>query len=514
MPRWRNPRPPSFSNQAVFSARYSQQPPQRDFPPRPPNAWRKKYSLVNVPPRPTLRPGDDASASGSRVVPSQGKSEGAGLQPPALSGRRVGVARDGSIIVGVPMSSAVRNAAASASQGGPSKASPSRGCETSALTPSVPSEESKPKPLSAVPPSLHHRIVARSRDDSLSVCVSVPSRTVQGASKLAPDSCRTISEQAITLKTGPQQPPTLPGRESRCLSARKSSAPRVPALQRASATGDQSNAARTTQAPGSLASLAGQTPLCVGTSPSKHPALALQTAPTSPAPSKSPKFRKTKYTWVANPGKCSRASKRWPASRASENSQKFAPGAERTSKSVPKGDLGAKQKKSGLHPKAGVSSSKYKWKASSLRLSPSVSTSAFTWQREERGGPGAAHFSGGSSSLPAASRMSLGHGDPKPTLGNTSSLHYKLKSRTKIIKRKGSASSPAEKRSPAFSTLLLKSRYCLRKRNSPWGKSPSPTARKSGAKGLVQIGKHRLRRLPASRFHAAAKEGKCRTGNV
>ncbi|KAL8185620.1 UNVERIFIED_CONTAM: Zinc finger CCCH domain-containing protein 3 [Gekko kuhli] len=32
-------------------------------------------------------------------------------------------------------------------------------------------------------------------------------------------------------------------------------------------------------------------------------------------------------------------------------------------------------------------------------------------------------------------------------------------------------------------------------------------AGKSGAKGLVQIGKHRLRRLPASRFHVAAKEG-------
>ncbi|XP_015262653.1 PREDICTED: zinc finger CCCH domain-containing protein 3-like [Gekko japonicus] len=516
VPRWRNPRPPSFSNQAVFSARYPQQQPQRDFLPRPHNAWRKKYSLVNVPPRPTLHPGGSASASSSRTVPSQGKSEAAEAQP-SLSGRRVGVAGDDNTIVGVPMSSVVRNAAVPASQGAPSEAaghpSPSRSCAISALTPSVPSKESKPEPLSAVPPLLHHQIVARGRDDSLSVCVSVPSRTVPGASELALDSCRMISEQAITLKTGPQRPLTSPGRESRCLSARKSSVSRVPALQQASAAGGKSSPAGMTQAPSALASAVGQAPSALGMSPTKNKpsAPALQTAPTSPASSKSPKFRKTKYTWVANPGKCTRASKRWSASRAAENSQRFATGAERTSKSVPRGDPGAKQKKPSLHSKAGGSSSKYKWKASSLRLSPSVSTSAFTWQREERGGPGAAHFSGGGSSLPAASRMPLGLGDPKPTFGNTSFLNYKLKSRTKIIKKKGSASSPAEKKSPPSSTLLLKSRYCLRKRNSPWGKSPSPTARKSGAKGLVQIGKHRLRRLPAPRFHVAAKEGDFRT---
>lgn len=445
MTRWRNPRPPSFSNQPVFSARYSQQA-QRDFQPRPPNAWRKKYSLVNVPPRPTLGPGGSVSASSSRIILGHGKSEAAELQP-VLSERRVDMAADGNILVGVQLNSVIRNAAVPASQGGPSKAaedpSTSRSYETLVLTPSVPYKESKPKPLSAMPDLLHHQTVARSRDDSLSVCLRrpVPSRTVQGASELAPDLCRIVSERATTLKTDPLQPLTLPAHDSGCRSARKDSASQVPAVQQAPATANKLNTVRMTEGPSLLANSAGQTPPAVGMSPSKNkysiPAPPM--APTLPVSAKSPKFRKTNYTWVANPGKSSRASKRWSASRASENSQKFAVGAERPSKLVPRGDLGAKQKKSSLHSKPGVSSSKYKWKASSLRVSPSPSTSAFTWQREGCGGCGVAHFSGASSSLPAGSRLPLGHGNPKPTFGNTNFLNYKLKSRTKIIKKKGSA---------------------------------------------------------------------------
>nr|XP_056710598.1 zinc finger CCCH domain-containing protein 3 [Euleptes europaea] len=513
-PRWRNPRPPSFSSQTVFSARYSQQA-QRDFQPHQHNAWRKKYSLVNVPPRPLLNPGGSVSASDSQTVPSYGTSEA--VEPrPVLSERRVGVATDGNITVGLQTSSVVRTVAIPSSQGGSSEAAegPSTS-RISALTPRVASKESKQKHLSAVPHLLQTRTVARGRDDSLSVSFkgSAPSRVVQGASSdLAPDLGRTISERAIALKTEPQQPLTLPARELGCLSAKKKPALQVPVWhtpQQVPVAISKLNPVRKTEAPSLRASSAREasSPGGMSLSKDKFSAPALQTAPTLPASTKSPKFRKTNYTWVANPGKCLRASKRWSASRASESSQKLAVGAERPSKSVPRGDLGAKQKKSSPHSKLGVSSSKYKWKASSLRLSPSTSASAFTWHCEARGGPGAPHFSGASSSLPSVSRVPLGHGGLKPTLGNTSFLNYKLKSRTKIIRRKGSSSSPAEKKSPPFSTLLLKSRYCLRKRNSPRGKSPSPAARKAGAKGLVQIGKHRLRRLPASRCQVAAKEG-------
>ncbi|XP_060099146.1 zinc finger CCCH domain-containing protein 3 [Heteronotia binoei] len=303
VPRWRNSRPPSFSNPAVFSARYPQ-PAQRDFQPRPPNAWRKKYSLVNVPPRPMLNPGGGSvSAGNSGVVLSHGNSKAAEPQP-VPSARRVGVAADGNIIVGVQASSVVRNAAVPASQGGPSKAagdpSTSRSCEISALIPGIPSRESKPKPLLAVPRLLHHRTVARSKDDSLSVRVAVPSRTVQGATESAPDSCRTISERAIALKTGPQRPLTLPGRESGSLSARKNPASQVPTLQRAPATVDKWNTARRTEAPGVLSGSAGHAPSAVGMSPAKSKQLVpvLQTAPSLPAPAKSPNSGKpTTHGW-------------------------------------------------------------------------------------------------------------------------------------------------------------------------------------------------------------------------
>ncbi|XP_077207431.1 zinc finger CCCH domain-containing protein 3 [Paroedura picta] len=510
MPRWRNPRPPSFSSQAVFSARYSQQA-QRDFQPHPHNAWRKKYSLVNVPPRPAPSPGGSVLASSSQVALSHGASKVAEPEPKPAD-RRVSTAADGKLIVGVQMSTVMRNAAVPISSEAAEDPSTSRSCATSALTPRIPCEESKPKPLLAAPRFLPQRTVARGRGDSLTVCLkgSVPSRTVQNASGLALDSCRMASERAIALKTDPQQPLALPGWESGCRPARKNPpSSQVPPLQPAPVTVDKLNTLRVTEAPSLLASSTGQAPSAVGASPSKdkHSAPALQAAPTSLASTKSPKFRKTKYTWVANPGKCSRASKRWPASRPSENSPRFPVGAEKGSKLVLRNDQGAKPKRSSSHSKPGVSSSKYKWKASSLRVSPSRSPSVFTWQREESAGPGAAHFSGASSSLSAMSQSSLGHSDMKPTFGNASVLHYKLKSRTKIIKKKGSASSPTEKKSPPFSTLLLKSRYCLRKRNSPRGKSPSPAARRAGARGLVQIGRHRLRRLPASRVHVAAKEG-------
>ncbi|XP_048339015.1 zinc finger CCCH domain-containing protein 3, partial [Sphaerodactylus townsendi] len=442
-PRWRNPRPPSFSNQTVFSARYSQQG-QRDFQPHRHNAWRKKYSLVNVPPRTMLNPGGSISSSDLGLGPNHGTRTAEEPQP-VLSERRVDVAADGNITVGVHTGSVVR---IPMPQGGPSEAaegpSTSRRCETSALAPDVPSKESKRKRLSTVPHPLPPRTVARGRDDSLSVRLkgSVPSGVVQGAS----DSTllKTISEQAITLKTEPQQPKVLPGHEPGRLSARKKPALQETALR----TSQQVPVAVAKMKTERIAETTSLHPASVRDAPSagegtpsknKFSAPVLQTAPTLLAPTKSPKFRKTNYTWVANPSKCPCASKRWSASRASESGQKLAGGAERPTKLAPRADLGAKQKRSGPHLKQGMSSSKYKWKASSPRLSPSPSASAFTWQREERGGPPAPHFSGASSSLPAASRVPFGRGDPKPTFGNASFLNYKLKSRTKIIKRKGSA---------------------------------------------------------------------------
>nr|XP_034980804.1 zinc finger CCCH domain-containing protein 3 [Zootoca vivipara] len=508
-PQWQNPRPPAFSSQGAFSARYSQQT-QRDFQPRQscPNAWRKKYSLVNVPPRPALCSGTSVSASASRTSLSHTSPEATEAQA-ALSGRSVSLSADGNIVVGMQAGSAAASTAAPGSHLSSAEATEgpavSRGCVSRTAWPSGAGPK-KTKALSAPssPHSLHCKGFAKEKVDTPAGCWKGPS--VQGASELAPDLCRTISESAVTLKSEPQQqqPLTLPDHKASGLLVRK-----VPALhslqQTLAVTGkpgpprlaEKSAAASTSEVP---------SPVDTNLSQGKPSAPALQGAPTLPASIKSPKFRRNNYTWVANQSKSPRTVKKWAAPRASENARKVAVSAERGPKLLPRGELGAKQKKSSPQSKMGISSSLYKWKASSLPLSPAPSTSAFTWQRKECAGFGAPPLVGAGASLQTVRRGPLGHGNPRSPSGNSGVFSYKLKSWAKIIKRKGNACSPTEKKSPSFPTVLLRSRYCLRKRNSPRGRG-SPTARRAGSKGLVQIGKHRLRRLPASRTHLLAKEG-------
>ncbi|XP_066479424.1 zinc finger CCCH domain-containing protein 3 isoform X2 [Tiliqua scincoides] len=500
--RWRNPRPASFSNQDMFSSRYSQQP-QRDFQPHQ-STWRKKYSLVNVPPRPTLASGNSLSASVSETVLAH-QSTGAPEPRLVLPERNVCFSVDGNI-VGASAGSTVDNITTLRSQRGPSGATKgpavSRGCVGTACTLNVGSKECRGACFSPSP--------------RLSLCKTAPAlclkrpdgtRANRGSCELASTLCRTVSESAVTLKSEPR---TLLDCVSDCLPARRKPASQVLALHsslQAPAATDQPNTGRIAGVSVVFGSSTPETSSAVGMSLFKHKTSvpSLQRAPTLPASIKSPKFRKANYTWVANPSKCPRTVKRCVMSRASDNTRKAAAGAERAPKLLPKGDLGAKQKKSNLHSKLGISSSKYKWKASTLQPSPSTSTSAFTWQRKECNGAGVSHLSGASTSQ-TIDHAPLGHGNPRVSFGNNGCLSYKLKSRTKIIKKGGSACASADKKSSSSPTVLLKSRYCLGKRNPPRGK-PSPTARRAGSKGLVQIGKHRLCRVPSYRLHVSAKDG-------
>ncbi|KFR16300.1 Zinc finger CCCH domain-containing protein 3, partial [Opisthocomus hoazin] len=229
-------------------------------------------------------------------------------------------------------------------------------------------------------------------------------------------------------------------------------------------------------------------------------------AASTPVSSKAPKFRKTNYTWVANPGKCSRTVKRWVSPRASESAKKVAGGADRGAKLSPKADLGAKLKKSGLQSKLGVSPSKYKWKASSLQTSPSTSKSAFRWRSEDQKKPPVPNLPRAGAAPPPLSAASVGLGGVKSSFGDTSLSSYKVKSRTKIIKRKGNLGSPMDKKTSSSPTTPLKSHFHLRKKNSSRGK-PSATPKRSSPRGLVQITKHRLCRLPATRMQVSTKEG-------
>ncbi|NWR60149.1 ZC3H3 protein, partial [Bucorvus abyssinicus] len=324
-------------------------------------------------------------------------------------------------------------------------------------------------------------------------------------------SCGSTSESAVTLKSEPQEPSGLLDHEpARLLVQRKAEPPalgpsgcdEVWGASRASSKllGDGEMGSRPAQA---TISVVGMTPKSRFSVIPK--AAGLQRAAATSVSSKAPKFKKTNYTWVANPGKCSCALKRWVSPRASESTKKVAGGADRGAKLPLRADLGAKLKKSVLQTKVGVSPSKYKWKASSLQTSPSTSKSAFRWRCEDHKKPPAPDFPRAGAIPAPPSAASIGLSGVKP-FGDATASGYKVKSRTKIIKRKGNLGSLTEKKTSSSPTTPLKSHFHLRKKNSSRGK-PSVTVKRSSPKGLVHITKHRLCRLPATRTQVSTKEG-------
>ncbi|NXE29735.1 ZC3H3 protein, partial [Ardeotis kori] len=315
-------------------------------------------------------------------------------------------------------------------------------------------------------------------------------------------------ESAVTLKSEPRQPLAVPDREpARHLVRRKAEPPgceRVAdAFGEPKLLGNGETRSRSTQA---AAPVVGMSPVKSRFSVISKTA-GLQRATSTPVSGKAPKFRKTNYTWVANPGKCSRVVKRWVSPKASESAKKVVGGADRAAKLSPKADLGAKLKKSGLQSKLGVSPSKYKWKASSLQPSPSTSKSAFRWRSEDQKNPPVPNLPRAGGVAPPPPPNAAGLGGVKSSLGDSALSGYKVKSRMKIIKRKGNAGSPTDKKTGSSPAAPLKSHFHLRKKNSLRGK-PSTTPKRSSPKGLVQITKHRLCRLPATRMQVSTKEGR------
>ncbi|NWS12383.1 ZC3H3 protein, partial [Pachyramphus minor] len=310
------------------------------------------------------------------------------------------------------------------------------------------------------------------------------------------------SESAVTLKSEPQEPLEFPGQEPAGNSGQIKAEPPSPG-QSCEEVKDVSmhpklfGNDRMPSPPAQLGVAPGRSSFPVIP---KSP--ALQRAASSPVSSKSPKFRKNNYTWVANPGKSSRVVKRWGSPRA-ESARKGLGGAERGAKTSPKADLGAKGKKSGLQSKVGVSPSKYKWKASSLQALPSTSKSAFRWRSEDQRKPPAPDIPRPGAAPPAPSAASVG---AVKSFGEAPFSSYKVKSRTKIIKRKGNGGFPTDKKNISPGTAL-KSRFHLRRKNSARGK-PSVTPKRSSPRILVQVSRHRLCRIPASRTHVATKEGR------
>ncbi|XP_065608500.1 zinc finger CCCH domain-containing protein 3 [Cyrtonyx montezumae] len=493
---WSNPTQPPFNRRGAFSARYPQLQPPRDFQPRRAHSWRKKYSLVNQPPGPAC---DVGSGTSSRAFGSSEESQAAVPSSAASPERQVDLTTDGNIVVGIQVTQRTGlvgtegfiDASAYCEVSGlkTELVAPDDGNVQDSSIPLYTNQEDEPKPSLSVSFSSSHRVV------SSSYLFDKP-RKVHLA-----ESSRSASESAVTLKTEPQPLSALPSCEQAQHSAWWKSEPPAPGQCSWEQAGDVHREPKLLGNAEVHSKPIQALTMAVAVSPVKNKfsvsskVSSVQRAASVTVSNKASKFRKTNYTWVANPSKCSRTVKRWISPRASDSAKKTIGGAERGSKISPKADLGAKVKKLGLQSKAGVSPSKYKWKASSLQTSPSTSKSAFRWRSEDQKRPSASNL------LPPSS-VSVG---VNPSLSEAVLTSYKVKSRTKIIKRKGNSGSPADKKSSSSPTTPLKSPFHPRKKNTLRGKPVAP--KRSSPKGLVQITKHRLCRLPAARAQGSSREG-------
>ncbi|XP_063777283.1 zinc finger CCCH domain-containing protein 3 isoform X2 [Pseudophryne corroboree] len=248
------------------------------------------------------------------------------------------------------------------------------------------------------------------------------------------------------------------------------------------------------------------------------------------APGKGLKGERAKYTWVANPPKaCPAGRKVSPSAKRSlsvesENIKSavaggavksaVAGGAVKSAvaggavKSAvaggavkspvaggavksPVAGAAAKGKKSSANHKCLAPKSRYKWKAEPRTPSPAapVTPSHCAVHRIAlRTSPHTPY---------AKPSHSAGNG-LTATFRDTAHSSYKIKSRTKIVRRRSNSRSPVEKKSSPLAPLTMKSHYCLRRRTSPRVKSPA-TVKRNLPRGLVHISKHRLRRLPPSK---------------
>ncbi|KAM9626298.1 zinc finger CCCH domain-containing protein 3 [Trichechus inunguis] len=480
--RWQ---PPAYHSTRSFTAHYPR-PSRRGFAPHHGPAWRKKYSLVNRPPRSTDPPGDRAA----QPALGAGASPGPDPQPYVLE-RQVQLSPDQNMVIKIKPPSKPDSASASEAQQHPLEEH-----EGTPWSDQRPQEGEGEPPGGKLQPSRPGRVKDRcGGEDPLLVCQKEPGkprvvRSVSSVSRSPPEPRRTVSEGAIVVKA--RIPPTLP----HCSGG----------------------------APGrkvglhSAASCAAQL-LGDGRVDAGHPdqpallGLAVVPARATPGPRqareasllvscRTNKFRKNNYKWVATSAKSPRAARKALSPRAAaENACKASAGvAERAGKPQLKADVDAKPKKASPPPKPGASLSKYKWKASS----PLASSSSFHWQPEAGPRDRAGLLSPVLSQSTPEDRPAAGPSGSKPLLGETPLLGYKVKSRTKIIRRRGGASLPGDKKTSPPATTA-KSHFSLRRRHAPRGKG-SPVLKKTPNKGLLQVTRHRLYRLPLSRAHLPAKE--------
>ncbi|KAM5210927.1 zinc finger CCCH domain-containing protein 3 isoform 2-T2 [Hipposideros larvatus] len=475
--RWQAP---AFNSSRAFSTRYPR-PSRRGFSLSQGPSWRKKYSLVNRPPGSSDLPGDCA------VQPTLGAGGGQDPRPqPYVLERRVQLSPDQSMVIRIkPPSKPGLASTAGAPQGSLEK------CEDPPWSDARPQEgEGEPPGGQRQPSRLGRAKGTYSAEDPLLVCQKEPGkprivRSVSSMSGSPSEPRRTVSESAVSVQA--RFLSTQPQRSGMALSRKVGSHPVTSRV--AQLLGNGTVDTGHPDQPASSGSVAGPARTASGPRQAREASLLVSC--------RTNKFRKNNYKWVAASAKSPRAPRRALSPRTAAENVCTAPSGpgERVEKPQPRADPDAKPRKVAVSSTAGASRSKYKWKAS---IPSASSSSSFRWQSEAANKDRAFQLS------PVPSRSPPGD---KPAMGpsETPLSAYKVKSRTKIIRRRASASLPGDKKNSPPPAATAKSQFSLRRRQAPRGKS-SPVLKKTPAKGLMQVTRHRLCRLPPGRAHLPTKE--------
>ncbi|XP_033698862.1 zinc finger CCCH domain-containing protein 3 isoform X2 [Tursiops truncatus] len=480
--------PPAYSSGRAFSARCPRLS-RRGFSPNHGPVWRKKYSLVNRPLGSSDPPGDCAAQ------PPLGAGGSQGPEPQQyILERQVQLSPAQNMVINVKPPSKPGSAGTagvlrgSLEEYGDAPWSNHRPQEGEGELPGGQQQPSRPGRAKG----------SCSEEDPLLVCQKEPGkpRVVKSMSTVSSSPSeprRMVGESAVAARA--RFPPSSPPQRGGTALGRKVGS------QPAANCGTQllgdgrANAGHADQSAAS-GLVAGPARPAAGPRQTREPLLLVSC--------RSNKFRQNNYKWVAASAKSPRAPRRALSPRAVAENVCKAPfsAAERTEKPQLRGDLDAKPRRSAAASVPGASPSKYKWKASSPLAS---SASSFRWQSEAGSKDHASQLSPVPSRFPPRDRPAVGPSSLKPLFSETPLSAYKVKSRTKIIRRRGSASLPGDKKSSPPPATTARSQFSLRRRQALRGKS-SPVLKKTPNKGLMQVSRHRLCCLPPGRAHLPTKE--------
>ncbi|XP_059024701.1 zinc finger CCCH domain-containing protein 3 isoform X1 [Mustela lutreola] len=482
--RWQ---PPAYSSSRAFSAGYPR-PSRRGFSPNRGPAWRKKYSLVNRPPASSDQPGDGAVQTPLRA----GDSQGPDPQQYVLE-RQVQLSSDQNMVIKIKPPS---------KPGSANAAGVPRGSLEEFEGP--PWSNHRPQEGEGEPLGAQRQLPKPGRvkgscgsEDPGPICQKEAGkpRVVKSAGSVSDSPSeprRTVSASAVAVKTRfPSS--TLPRRGGVAV-GRKLGSHSVSSCV-AHLLGDGRVSAGHADQPASSGT---------GASPARPASGPRQARESSlPVPCRTAKFRKNNYKWVAASAKSARAPRRALSPRAASELVCKAPcGTAEQEKPQLGADPDARPRRSAASSTAGASPSKYKWKASSPSAS---SSSSFRWQSEAGSKDHASQLSPVPSRSPPGDRAAVGPSSLKPPFGETPLSAYKVRSRTKIVRRRAVASLPGDKKSSPPPAATAKSQFSLRRRQALRGKS-SPVPRRTPSKGLMQVTRQRLCCPLPGRAHLPGKE--------